>query len=208
MARTEDEERRNMKRKRIMQAALRIFSQKGYSPTALDEIAQEAGIAKGTLYLYFKDKEDLICSTLISVLDDIKERMMERISEDMDPVETLGEIARALFEYFSENNEFYNVYLTILNYNLVSNYTTLFDRMLARKKELYQFESQLVDAAKDLGSIRRDLATEDIVMAFDGIVMNIIDQMFFLRSDSTFDPREKAGMVMHLFLEGVGKQKG
>ena len=145
----------------------------------MDEIAQEAGIAKGTLYLYFKDKEDLICSTLISVLDDIKERMMERIFEDMDPVETLGEIARALFEYFSENNEFYNVYLTILNYNLVSNYAALFERMLARKKELYHFESQLVDAAKGLGSIRRDLATEDIVMAFDGIVMNIIDQMFF-----------------------------
>jgi AcrR family transcriptional regulator len=208
MARAEDEERREIKRKRIMQAALRIFSQKGYSPTALDEIAQEAGIAKGTLYLYFKDKEDLICSTLISVLDDIKERMMERVSEDMDPVDTLCEIALALFDYFSENHEFYNVYLTILNYNLVSNYTSLFERMLARKMELYEYESRLVEAAKGLGSIRDDLATEDIVMAFDGIVMNIIDQMFFLRSDRNFDPHDKAVMVMKLFLEGVGGRTG
>jgi hypothetical protein len=48
------------------------------------------------------------------------------------------------------------------------------------------------------------MATMDIVMAFDGIVNNVIDQMFFLKLDGHFDPQKKAEMVMRLFLEGVG----
>ncbi|MCK4923651.1 MAG: TetR/AcrR family transcriptional regulator [Spirochaetes bacterium] len=204
MPRTEDVERKEQKRRLIMQAALKVFSKKGYSPTALDEIAQEAGIAKGTLYLYFKDKEDLISSTLMYVLDDLKYRMIEAIPENLPAVETLERIVLFMFQYFAENNEFYNIYLTILNYNLVSNYTSLFERMIARKKELFDFECQLVEEAKKQGHIREDMATMDIVMAFDGIVMNVIDQMFFHKGDDAFDPHKKTEMVMQLFLEGVG----
>ena len=200
----EDVERKEQKRQFIMQAALKIFSRKGYSPTALEEIAQEAGIAKGTLYLYFKDKEDLICSTLMFVLDDLKHRMLEEIPEELPAVDTLTRIALFMFQYFAENDEFYNIYLTILNYNLVSNYTSLFERMLERKKELYDWECQLVEEAKKRGQIREDMATMDIVMAFDGIVMTLIDQMFFHKEAVDFDPQTKTEMVMRLFLEGVG----
>jgi TetR/AcrR family fatty acid metabolism transcriptional regulator len=203
---TEDEDRREQKRKLIMRAALKIFSKKGYSPTALDEVAQEAGIAKGTLYLYFKDKEDLMYNTIMYVLDNLKERMIAGIPQDLSPLETLEKIAFILFEYFMENDEFYNIYLTILNYNLLSNYTHLFESMVSRKRELYDFEFQLVERAKQQGLIRNDMQTMDIVMAYDGIVMNILDQLFLMKKDVEFDPEQKAKMVLRLFLEGAGRQ--
>jgi AcrR family transcriptional regulator len=43
----------------ICTAALEVFSEKGFAAARLDEIARRAGVSKGTLYLYFKDKEDL-----------------------------------------------------------------------------------------------------------------------------------------------------
>lgn len=43
----------------ICTAALEVFSEKGFAAAKLDEIARRAGVSKGTLYLYFKDKEDL-----------------------------------------------------------------------------------------------------------------------------------------------------
>jgi AcrR family transcriptional regulator len=43
----------------ICSAALEVFSEKGFAAAKLDEIAKRAGVSKGTLYLYFKDKEDL-----------------------------------------------------------------------------------------------------------------------------------------------------
>lgn len=51
MIKGDDDEKREQKRNKIMQAALKVFSRKGYSPAALEEVAREASIAKGTLYL-------------------------------------------------------------------------------------------------------------------------------------------------------------
>jgi AcrR family transcriptional regulator len=201
---TDEEDRKEQRRKLIMRAALKIISRKGYNPTALEEVAQEAGIAKGTLYLYFKDKEDLMYNTIMYVLDHLKERMIERIPRNLPPLETLERIASILFEYFLENDEFYNTYLTVLNYHLLSNYTHLFEGMVARKRELYDFEFQLVEQAKEQGLVREDIPTMDIVMAYDGIVSNIMDQLFFMKQDVEFEPEQKAKMVLRLFLEGAG----
>jgi TetR/AcrR family fatty acid metabolism transcriptional regulator len=207
MARTEDTEKKEQKRKSIMQAALKIFARKGYSPAAIDEVAQEAGIAKGTLYLYFKDKEDLFYNTMMLVLDDMKQLIVRRVSKDLGPVEMLQRTALALLEYFSENDEFFNIYMTILNYHLMSNVRRLFESMMERKRELFEFEMELVEKAKKEGLIRNDLCTEDIVICFDGIVMNIVEQNYYSGRTGHFDPAEKTEAVMKLFLEGAGSRR-
>ena len=51
----------------IMNAAEDVFTQKGFSDARMDDIAEETGLSKGTLYLYFKSKEDLV----IAILDRI-----------------------------------------------------------------------------------------------------------------------------------------
>ncbi|MEJ2634683.1 MAG: TetR/AcrR family transcriptional regulator [Calditrichia bacterium] len=48
------------KRERILEAALTLFSQAGYQETSIDQIAAHAGIATGTIYLYFENKEDIL----------------------------------------------------------------------------------------------------------------------------------------------------
>ncbi len=48
------------KKRRILQAATRLFIDQGYRKTSIDEVAQDAGVAKGTVYLYFKNKSDLL----------------------------------------------------------------------------------------------------------------------------------------------------
>jgi AcrR family transcriptional regulator len=204
MSKTKDIEKKEKKRKSIMQAALKIFSKKGYSPAVLDEVAQEAGIAKGTLYLYFKDKEDLFYSTLMSVIDNLAELLEERISEDLDPIEVLEMISLIQIQYFSQNREFFNIYLTILNYNLLSNYTRLFESMLERKKALYAFEAEIVEQGKKQGLIRNDIATEDIVIGFNGLIESTIEQIFHENDQVTYNPEEKTKAIMRIFIEGCG----
>src|SRR4030067_1004010 len=50
------------KRDRILRAAIKIFSQKGFFNSKVSDIAQAAGVADGTIYLYFKNKDDLLIS--------------------------------------------------------------------------------------------------------------------------------------------------
>ena len=52
------------RKKQIINAAEEVFTQKGFDQARMDDIAEETGLSKGTLYLYFKSKEDLITAIL------------------------------------------------------------------------------------------------------------------------------------------------
>lgn len=62
------EEKNEAKRQSILDAALRVFAAKGFAATRMDEVARDAGVAKGTIYIHFKDKEDLFAAILKEVL--------------------------------------------------------------------------------------------------------------------------------------------
>lgn len=73
----------------ILEAAFELFSEKGFSATRLDEVAQRAGVAKGTLYLYFDSKEDLfkkVVETAIIINIEPVEKMMEAHEGPVFPV--------------------------------------------------------------------------------------------------------------------------
>jgi len=82
-------------RPKIIRAGLKVFTKKGYFKATVDDIAKEAGIAKGTVYLYFKDKPSLYISTIdehfngaIRFLQDIQKEpisntnKLKRIADD------------------------------------------------------------------------------------------------------------------------------
>ena len=137
-----------------MQAALKIFSRKGYSPAAVDEVAREAGIAKGTLYLYFQDKEDLFFSTIMYVFNNLASLMRDNINENANPLEILKSLAYYQLQFFSQNRDFFGIFQTILNENLLGIHKRLFAELLKREMELLDYESKIVDRGKREGFIR------------------------------------------------------
>lgn len=60
-----------IKRQKILDSAIQILNRKEYHQCPIDEIAKNAGVAKGTVYLYFKNKEDLYFSVLINLIDKV-----------------------------------------------------------------------------------------------------------------------------------------
>ncbi len=99
------------KKDAILDAARTVFSRKGYADTAVDDVAEEAGIAKGTLYLYFKSKECLYLSALAS---DIR-KMSEQARREMERVEGLRDKLRAFLrvrlEFTKSHQHFLRIYL-------------------------------------------------------------------------------------------------
>lgn len=79
-----DKQRGNVeKRERILEGALKAFAKKGFYNTKVSEIASEAGVADGTIYLYFKNKDDL----LISLFEDRMEWVNDRLQSELGAVE-------------------------------------------------------------------------------------------------------------------------
>ncbi|MEM6962677.1 MAG: TetR/AcrR family transcriptional regulator [Myxococcota bacterium] len=72
-------ERAEGKRERILASAIRVFAEKGFYATRVSEIAKAAGVADGTIYLYFKNKDDV----LISIFEDRLSRLLEVLREEV-----------------------------------------------------------------------------------------------------------------------------
>ncbi|MCK6574508.1 TetR family transcriptional regulator [Myxococcota bacterium] len=70
----------NDKRERILDAAVQVFAQRGFFQARVSDIAREAGVADGTIYLYFKNKDDL----LISLFEDRMEGIIARFRLELD----------------------------------------------------------------------------------------------------------------------------
>jgi TetR/AcrR family fatty acid metabolism transcriptional regulator len=77
-----EKSRASEKRERILEGALRAFAKKGFYNTKVSEIANEAGVADGTIYLYFKNKDDL----LISLFEDRMVFLIDRLQSELEAV--------------------------------------------------------------------------------------------------------------------------
>lgn len=83
----------------ICAAALEVFAEKGFAAAKLDEIAQRAGISKGTLYLYYKDKQDLFKAVVQSAIAP----NIEAITSAISPSDAqISEVVRMFLTGFAE----------------------------------------------------------------------------------------------------------
>jgi AcrR family transcriptional regulator len=203
MIKGDDNEKRELKRNTIMQAALKVFSRKGYSPAAIDEVAHEASIAKGTLYLYFRDKADLFSSTILFVIDRLVEIMQENISESMGPLEVMRCIAYTELEYFAQNTEFFGLIRTVMGGNLLGDHENLFSMISDKRLELVQYLTQIVQSAQSEALIRKDIEAEEIVYGYLGMMESALDQIGFKKEDQEIDIGQKVDTIMKILLEGI-----
>jgi len=93
------------KEQKILDASLKLFVERGFHGTSTAEIAKTAGVATGTLFHYFKTKEELINSLYLY----IKESMLNEINEHYDDKRTFKENIKSLwlkFVYFGVNDHY------------------------------------------------------------------------------------------------------
>jgi len=99
---------RTEKRQLIMDSALQLFAENGFTHTSIDKIAAHAKISKGLIYNYFESKDDLLCQILISG--------MQTISDNFRPEMTMEDFVAGIekiFDHIVENRDFFKLYTII-----------------------------------------------------------------------------------------------
>ena len=94
----------------ILQAACRIFARLGYSATNVEDIAKEAGMAKGTVYLYFKSKEEIFAAVLARDVESLTDRTIEGMSAVETFADRLTVFLNLRVAYLQHNQDFLRVY--------------------------------------------------------------------------------------------------
>ena len=98
-------EKPNGKYAAILRAAIKVFARSGFFNSKVADVAHEAGVADGTVYLYFKNKDDILASIFNNEMDEALSRGRAALAKIDDPVDKLKRVVRAHLERFSNDRD-------------------------------------------------------------------------------------------------------
>jgi len=100
-----------MRQKQILDAAAKVFSTKGFARTQVDEIANLAGLGKGTVYRYFKDKKNLFFSVADRGIENLKDFVLEAMAKEKGPVEKIKRAIETYLKFFNEHSDLIRIFI-------------------------------------------------------------------------------------------------
>jgi AcrR family transcriptional regulator len=159
-------------RERIIECAVECFARTGFDKTKMDDIANVSDVSKGTLYLYFKNKEDLfygICeSSLKKVKDQLNGMLITR--------ENLVSDAQKFYDYFQKGvNPYHNIVLLEMSIESTRN-PRLRKVLMQHRLNRHQVISEFIGLQMKKGFARRDIDKDAIASGliglYEGLVLN------------------------------------
>jgi TetR/AcrR family fatty acid metabolism transcriptional regulator len=185
------------KRDRILEAAVKVFARKGYFAARVADIASQAGVADGTIYLYFRNKEDI----LVSLFDEIMAEHIEKGREELAAVEgaqaRLLVIAQHHLRLLGGNRDLAVVFQVELRQS-----TKFMERFTAGWLHDYlAVISEVVEEGQDDGTFRPELSRKLATKAFFGALDEMVTS--WILSPKEYDLVSQAAGVVDLFLHGA-----
>ena len=137
----------------ILAAARKVFAVSGFNETTMDEIASAAGIAKGTVYLYFSSKKDIYLAALKQGLTELMDRTRLNMNSANGIQARLRAFVRTRIEYAHANRDFIKIYHSEFgNLTNAAAHDSEFQQLyLQQAKEL----EKVLQSAMDNGEIRK-----------------------------------------------------
>lgn len=102
----------NKTKRAIFESAIKVFSKSGYDGATVDDIAANAGVAKGTLYYHFKSKEEIFRFIITEGMEVIKEELQNVMDKDEDALSKLKNLCRVQLNLVYENKDFFKVIMS------------------------------------------------------------------------------------------------
>lgn len=146
---------------KILNAAWKLFEEKGYEETTVDEIIEATNTSKGTFYHYFKSKEDLL-SLFSYIFDERYEELSKKLDVDMN---SFGKLMVLCDECFSTIENDYSLELVARMYS-----SHLFSKnskhLLDKNRIYYKLLRNVIAEGQQRGHIRDDLSPAEIIKAY------------------------------------------
>lgn len=141
------------KRNRIFNAAINEFAEHGFESTNINNIAQNAGVSIGSMYKYFKNKEELYLAIIHFGVESLKGILEETISGEEDLLGKIEKIIKAIQSYSRSNINLTKVYNQMTNESHSGLVWEIVSDMEGVTAQLY---SSLIEEAKAAGTVRND----------------------------------------------------
>jgi TetR/AcrR family fatty acid metabolism transcriptional regulator len=185
------------KRKRILQAAVKVFARKGYFAARVSEIAKKAGVADGTIYLYFKSKEDILIRLFDEVMAEQAETARKAVGRLSSAPERLRAIAEQHLRAMGANRDLAVVFQVELRQS-----TQFLERFTAWwLRDYFALITDVIEQGQREGVLRADLNKKVTTKAFFGALDEIVTS--WIIGGKGYDLEKLAAPMVDLFLWGA-----
>lgn len=152
------EREKEARREEIIAAAEKVFFQKGLTATTMDDVAEAAELSKGTLYLYYRSKEDLYLAVTIHGLEVMCALFEKSVSTDENPIKRLLNLQEAYFTFFRDFRHYYRMLYFFENpdfHNAIS--APMQEQCLLVDQKIWKLVSGVVRDARDAGLLHSEI---------------------------------------------------
>ena len=189
------------KREAILRAATSVFAHNGYFNSKVADIAREAGVADGTVYLYFKSKEDILHSIFDRSVEEALDAARKRIEHVTDPKEKLRQIATLHLERLSADRDL----AVVFQVELRGSTKFMEEFSAAGFAEYLALIRSTFEEGQRAGVFRADLKANVVAK----ILFGGLDEMAtnWILSRRRYKLAPMADEVLDIFLNGVNKRE-
>ena len=199
----------------ILEAAERVFAQKGYSLAKMDDIAREAQFSKATLYRYFKSKRDILFEIILNSFEESAAGLMKIREKKIDPSKKLKEITRSSIQHFRKKKNISRVLL--MEKQLLRNILHVFpesqktlspqerkflNEIKEKSDRMMRTLSEILQEGIDSGDFRRMNASE-AAQAFLALIHGYHFSKLWYEKESSLEAA--TNFIHEFFLYGVKK---
>jgi TetR/AcrR family fatty acid metabolism transcriptional regulator len=186
------------KHDKIMQAAIKVFARKGFYNSKISEIAREADVADGTIYLYFKNKDDL----LIKLFEESMDGFIKVIRKDMEKMEDAAKMLRHLIELHLSLIETNPALAEVITVELRQSSKFMKEYRNIKFKEYLKLTGDIIAKGKEEGVFKKDisptLASRMLFGALDEVSLLLV-----MSKKKAFQITDTVRQVAELFITGI-----
>ncbi len=189
------------KRKRILQAAVKVFARRGYFAARVSEIAKRAGVADGTIYLYFRNKEDILVRLFEEVMTEHLQNAREALRAVPGAPARLHAIAEHHLRVLGSNRDLAVVFQVELRQSI-----KFMERFTASwLQDYFSLVKEVIEEGQRDGSFRADLPRKVATKAFFGALDEMVTS--WIIGGKGYDLAALADPVVELFLRGAAASR-
>jgi TetR/AcrR family fatty acid metabolism transcriptional regulator len=186
---------------RIIQAATKVFAKKGFFHAKVADIAKEARVADGTIYLYFENKDDILISLFEEQMKVVLENMIGEISGEKDAVKKIEKFALTHLRLIELNKNM----AEIIQVELRQSSKFMKEYKNERFLQYLNLIGDIIREGQEKGIIRKSVIPDIAKRAFFG-ALDEMSRFWVLSSHKKYDIETAAKQISEYFLYGLARE--